>query len=50
MEEVQFMRYNPVAEAYGILVKVFQDEDALLNDFEDAVEEAIGFLGEALDQ
>ena len=40
--------YNPVAEAYSVLTKVFFDEDAAENDLEIAIEEAIGFLGEAL--
>ena len=49
--------YNPVAEAYQILVKVLhKNKDAVRIDHEDvigyenAIEKAIGFLGEALDE
>ena len=49
-------RYNPVAEAYKILAKALhKGKDTTRNDHEDvieyeiAMEEAIGFLGEALE-
>lgn len=40
--------YNAVEEAYSILTKAFFDEDTSVNDLAIAIEEAIGFLGEAL--
>lgn len=39
-------KYNPVYEAYRILVKVMESDDD--RDAWIAIEEAIGFLGEAL--
>lgn len=41
--------YNPVAEAYRILLDVFNKKDATIEDFSIATEEAIGYLGEALE-
>lgn len=42
--------YNPVEEAYQILVKVLHKEkNSTVADYEIAIEQAIGFLGEALD-
>ena len=42
--------YNPVAVAYQILVKALhEDPDRTVEGYEIAIEQAIGFLGEALD-
>lgn len=44
----QQAKYNPVAKAYDILYKVFSDKNAGWDEASIAIEEAIGFLGEAL--
>jgi len=44
----QQAKYNPVAKAYDILYKVFSNENAGWDEASIAIEEAIGFLGEAL--
>ena len=41
---------NPVEIAYQILVEVFQNEESTETDLSTAIEEAIGYLGEALDE
>lgn len=41
-------KYNPVEKAYDILYKVFSNENAGWDEASTAIEEAIGFLGEAL--
>ena len=46
--EVRKPSYNPVAKAYDILYKVFSNENAGWDEASIAIEEAIGFLGEAL--
>lgn len=44
------IHYNPVSEAYRLLVKVLhQETDSTKEDYEIAIEQAIGFLGEALE-
>lgn len=49
------MEYNPVYEAYRVLLKVFNDADTDSGKYVDpadateAIEEALGYLGEALD-
>jgi DNA-directed RNA polymerase subunit F len=40
--------YDPIYEAYKILVDVYQDDDAEESDLTFAIESAIGYLGEAL--
>lgn len=40
--------YNPVEKAYDILYKVFSNENAGWDEASIAIEEAVGFLGEAL--
>ena len=40
--------YNPVYEAYRALLEVFNDPAADFTDQAIAIEEAIGYLGEAL--
>ena len=40
--------YNPAEKAYEILTKAHFDEDTSLEDARIAMEEAIGYLGEAL--
>ena len=47
-DEIQKTHYNPVAEAYGILLKAYQDPESTTADFTIAIERALGFLGEAL--
>lgn len=42
-------KYDPVEEAYRILLKVQDNPDADFDDASFAIEEAIGYLGEALD-
>ena len=42
-------KYNPISEAYEILLKVMNNPDADKEDALIAIEEAIGYLGEALD-
>lgn len=44
----QQAEYNPVAKAYDILYEVFSNENAGWDEASIAIEEAIGFLGEAL--
>lgn len=41
-------KYNPVARAYDILTKAHFDDDTDLTGAHIAMEEAIGYLGEAL--
>lgn len=41
--------YNPIQEAYNILVEVYNNPDADEQDLSIAIEEAIGYLGEVLD-
>lgn len=41
-------KYNPVEKAYDILHKVFSNKNAGWDEASIAIEEAIGFLGEAL--
>lgn len=40
--------YNPVQEAYSTLLKVISDDTADIDNYTAAIEEAIGYLGEAL--
>lgn len=47
-DEIQKTHYNPVAEAYGILVRAYQDPESTTADFTIAIDRALGFLGEAL--
>lgn len=47
-DEVQKTHYDPVAEAYGILLKAYQDPESTTADFTIAIDRALGFLGEAL--
>ena len=47
-DEVQKTHYDPVAEAYGILVKAYKDPESTTADFTIAIDRALGFLGEAL--
>lgn len=47
-EEDDEPQHNPVAEAYDTLYKVFADKYAGWDDCQIAIEEAIGYLGEAL--
>lgn len=46
-------KYNPVYEAYQVLLKVSNDTDTNsyvdAGDATEAIEEALGYLGEALD-
>lgn len=41
--------YNPVEMAYTLLLKVFESQDSNFSNVMAAIEEAIGYLGEALD-
>lgn len=41
--------YNPTEKAYHILVNIFNTNDTDKEDLLIAIEEAIGYLGEALD-
>lgn len=41
--------YNPVERAYTLLVKVFESKDSNSGNIMATIEEAIGYLGEALD-
>lgn len=41
--------YNPVAKAYELLTKAFNSPDPSYGDLLIVIEEAIGYLGEALD-
>lgn len=41
-------KYNPVEKAYDVLYNVFSNKNAGWDDASLAIEEAIGFLGEAL--
>lgn len=47
---LEFTSKNPVQNAYAILLKVQNNSDADIDDYSIAVEEAIGFLGQALDE
>lgn len=40
---------NPASRAYQILLEAFNDKNATIDDYSAAIEEAIGFLGEILD-
>lgn len=42
-------KYNPIAEAYKILLEIQDNKEATSDDAFIAIEEAIGYLGEALD-
>lgn len=42
------VKYNPVEKAYDILHKVFSNKNSGWDEASIAIEEAIGFLGEAL--
>ena len=42
------MNYNPTEKAYLILVNIFKEKDASKEDYAIAIQEAIGYLGEAL--
>lgn len=41
--------YNPVAKAYDLLTKVFNSPNPSYGDLLIVIEEAIGYLGEALE-
>lgn len=41
--------YNPVEQAYLLLVKIRDDESMTVDDALIAIDEAIGYLGEALE-
>lgn len=42
-------KYNPVAKAYDLLTKAFNSPDPSYGDLLIVIEEAIGYLGEALE-
>ena len=42
-------RYNPVAEAYHILLNALDKEQTDMDELAAAMREAIGYLGEALE-
>lgn len=43
------VNYNPVAEAYQILVSALDNEETNVYELTAAMQKAIGFLGEALE-
>ena len=43
------MNYNPVEKAYELLVNIINNKEATREDLGITIEEALGYLGEALE-